>query len=77
MYKFAIIGCGRIAHRHAENIKRVGELTAVCDIEEEKASAFAKQYQSQPYYSIDDLLQKEKGVDHATCNFNENDASKQ
>lgn len=63
MYKFAIIGCGRIAHRHAENIKRVGGLTAVCDIEKEKANAFAKQYQSLPYYSIDDLLENEKAID--------------
>jgi predicted dehydrogenase len=63
MYKFAIIGCGRIAHRHAENIRRIGELIAVCDIDFQKANSFAAQYQSKPYYSIDDLLENEKTVD--------------
>jgi UDP-N-acetyl-2-amino-2-deoxyglucuronate dehydrogenase len=63
MYKFAIIGCGRIAHRHAENIKRIGELTAVCDTELEKANSFAIQYLSKPYYTIDELLENEKAID--------------
>jgi UDP-N-acetyl-2-amino-2-deoxyglucuronate dehydrogenase len=63
MYKFAIVGCGRIAHRHAENIKRVGELTAVCDLDKKKANDFSVQYQSKPYYSIDDVLENEKTVE--------------
>jgi UDP-N-acetyl-2-amino-2-deoxyglucuronate dehydrogenase len=63
MYKFAIIGCGRIAHRHAENILRIGELVAVCDTEQKKADKFAAHYTSKAYYSIDDLLKKEKEVD--------------
>ena len=29
--RFAIIGCGRIAQRHAEHIQRVGKLVAACD----------------------------------------------
>ena len=29
--KFAIIGCGRIADRHAEQINRLAVLQAVCD----------------------------------------------
>jgi predicted dehydrogenase len=29
---FAIVGCGRIASRHAEQITRLGILEAVCDI---------------------------------------------
>src|SRR5215213_3123697 len=63
MYKFAIVGCGRIAHRHAENIKRVGELTAVCDLDKKKANDFSVQYQSKPYYSIDDVLENAKTVE--------------
>ncbi len=63
MYKFAIIGCGRIAHRHAENILRVGELVAVCDIEKDKADKFADRYPSKVFYSIDDLLLHEKNID--------------
>jgi UDP-N-acetyl-2-amino-2-deoxyglucuronate dehydrogenase len=63
MYKFAIVGCGRIAHRHAENVKRIGELTAVCDIKQEIANSFAEQYCCKSYYSIDDLLENEKAID--------------
>jgi predicted dehydrogenase len=44
MKKFALIGCGRIAERHAENICRVGQLQAVCDVVEEKREAFAAKY---------------------------------
>ena len=58
--KFAIIGCGRIAERHAEQIANVGILVAVCDIVHEKADAFAKKYNATPYYSINELLANEK-----------------
>ena len=63
MYKFAIVGCGRIAHRHAENIMRVGELVSVCDIDENKANEFAALYNSKARYSIDELLEQEKEID--------------
>ncbi len=63
MYKFAIIGCGRIASRHAENIIKVGQLVAVCDIDKDKADSFAKQYDVKAYYSIDDLLKGEESID--------------
>jgi predicted dehydrogenase len=63
MYKFAIVGCGRIAHRHAENILRVGELKAVCDIDTGKADEFASVYDSKAYYSIDELLKEETEID--------------
>jgi UDP-N-acetyl-2-amino-2-deoxyglucuronate dehydrogenase len=63
MYKFAIIGCGRIAHRHAENIQKVGELIAVCDIDSKKADEFANKYNTKAYHSIEDLLQNEKEAD--------------
>ncbi len=38
-YKFALIGCGRISHKHINAIKDIenAELVAVCDIKEEKA----------------------------------------
>lgn len=63
MYAFALIGCGRIAARHAENILKHGNLKAVCDVVPEKADAFAAQYGAIPYYSLDDLLKVEKEVD--------------
>jgi predicted dehydrogenase len=56
MYHFALIGCGRIAVRHAENIARVGKLVAVCDIDEQKAFSFAKTYNVPAYTSVSELL---------------------
>jgi UDP-N-acetyl-2-amino-2-deoxyglucuronate dehydrogenase len=63
MFKFALIGCGRIAPAHAEEIQRTGKLIAVCDIVPEKANAFADTYGAKAYYSIDELLQAEKELD--------------
>ena len=54
--KFAIVGCGKIAWRHAEHIKNTGNLVAVCDIVSEKAGALGDAYQAKPYHNIDDLL---------------------
>ncbi|MBS1627072.1 MAG: Gfo/Idh/MocA family oxidoreductase [Bacteroidetes bacterium] len=61
--KFAIIGCGRIAQRHAEHINKFGELIAVCDVVEEKANALAKKYNANYYLQVNDLLANEKTVD--------------
>lgn len=44
MRKFAIIGCGRIAERHALQISRMAKLVAVCDIDIEKAKSLANTY---------------------------------
>jgi predicted dehydrogenase len=63
MYKFAIIGCGRIAQKHAENISSIGTLVAVCDVLAYKADALALKYNARSYYSIDDLLLHEKDVE--------------
>jgi UDP-N-acetyl-2-amino-2-deoxyglucuronate dehydrogenase len=62
MYNFAIVGCGHIAARHAENILSIGRLLAVCDVIPEKVNAFSKQYGGTPYYAIDDLLKNEPEV---------------
>ena len=61
--RFALIGCGRIAQRHAEHIARNGQLIAVCDIVKEKADVLALAYKAAAYYDIDELLQKEKDLD--------------
>src|SRR5688500_15168099 len=63
MYRFAIIGCGKIAHRHAQNILRLGKLVAVCDVEKTKADEFGKKYSGKAYYLLDDLLLQEKVLD--------------
>lgn len=60
--KFAIIGCGRIAQRHAEHISKFGELSAVCDIEIDKAEVLGNEYHAKPYKIIDDLLSNERKV---------------
>lgn len=61
--KFAIIGCGRIAKRHAEQIATYGKLVAVCDIVEEKANSLAQEYNCKSYQSLNTLLQEEKQID--------------
>src|SRR5437868_4028881 len=61
--KFAIIGCGRIAQRHAEHISARGELQAVCDVVKEKADETAARYKARAYYSLEELLRNEKGID--------------
>ncbi len=61
--KFAIVGCGRIAQRHAEHISKVGELVAVCDIVSEKADEMAAKYKATSYSTIEDLLTNEKSMD--------------
>ena len=56
---FAIIGCGRIAERHAAQIAKIGTLKAVCDIVREKADKLASLYNAKAYYSIVELLENE------------------
>ena len=61
--KFAIIGCGRIAKRHAKHISNSGILKAVCDIIPEKADELAKDWSVNAYYDIDTLLATEEEID--------------
>ncbi|MEP7145140.1 MAG: Gfo/Idh/MocA family oxidoreductase [Ferruginibacter sp.] len=60
---FAIVGCGRISQRHAEQISRIGNVKAVCDIIPDRANILANEYGATPYYSLDDLLSAETGLD--------------
>ena len=60
---FAIIGCGRIAQRHAVHIDNLGNLVAVCDIVPEKSNEMALKYKVNGYTNIDDLLQNETLID--------------
>jgi UDP-N-acetyl-2-amino-2-deoxyglucuronate dehydrogenase len=59
MINFAIIGCGRIAKRHAELCQQTGRLVAVCDIDKGKALELAATYRAKVYTDLNDLLQKE------------------
>ena len=60
---FAIIGCGRIGQRHAEQIIQQGNLIAVCDILHERSNALATQYNTKSYYSIEELLAEDLDID--------------
>lgn len=59
--RFAIIGCGRIAPKHAESIVALpeAELVAVCDSVPEKAQAFADKYGAKPYTSYEAMFAAE------------------
>lgn len=54
MLKFALVGCGRIAHRHAELLGKDqingAKLAAVCDIVPEKSKAFGQKF-GVPYFT--------------------------
>ncbi len=54
--RFAIVGCGRIAQRHAEHISNKAVLTAVCDVDREKADSMAARYNAKAFYSLETLL---------------------
>jgi predicted dehydrogenase len=61
---FAIVGCGRIAQRHAEHINNYGSLVAVCDNLESKAVELASKYKDVAhFYNIDDLLKADLAID--------------
>ena len=68
---FAIVGCGRIAQRHAEHISKRGKLVAVCDIVQEKAVQLAADYGTKAYTNFADMLANEKDIDViAVCSPN-------
>lgn len=61
--RFALVGCGRIAQRHARHIATVGELVACCDIVPERAEAIARTHGGRAYASVEALLAAELDVD--------------
>jgi UDP-N-acetyl-2-amino-2-deoxyglucuronate dehydrogenase len=69
MINFALIGCGRIAKRHADLLGtgqiKGARLAAVCDVQRERAEAFGRQYGVPSFLSIADLLAA-PGID-AVC----------
>ena len=64
MLKFAILGCGRIAKKHAELIGgghiKGAELSAVCDLDENRARTYGEQYKI-PYFTDMHQMMKEQG----------------
>jgi len=61
--RFAIVGCGHVAQRHAEQIVKKSTLVAVCDIDKEKANNLASKYNVKPFYHIDDLFSSDIQAD--------------
>lgn len=61
--KFGIIGCGRIAKRHAKHISNFGELVAVCDTDLSKAEEISSEYKCRVYTDYTELLSNEKEID--------------
>ena len=63
MTRFAIVGCGRIAQRHAEHISNQGKLVAVCDILPGKAIALGEKYAAKTFDSLDEMIGSGVAVD--------------
>lgn len=63
MIKFAIVGCGRISHRHAsllaENQIAGATLVAVCDIDNTKAEALGAKYNCPAYTDMHEMMKNE------------------
>lgn len=63
--KFGLIGCGRIAPKHAEAIIKNGkaELLCVCDILEERALEFKHRYGAEAHYTDYRSMLEHPGLD--------------
>ena len=69
--KFVIVGCGRIAQRHAQHIAHIGELVAVCDTDRERADQLAGEYGVPAYYGLDEILKDRPEADvYSICTPN-------
>jgi len=67
LLNFALIGCGRIAKRHAELLGtgkiKGARLIAVCDIIEEKAKLIGEKYNVPYFTDIDEMLNSKVPID--------------
>jgi predicted dehydrogenase len=61
--RFSIIGCGRVAQRHAALIHEIGTLVSVCDIDPARARLLSERYDVPAFFSIEDLLRREPRPD--------------
>lgn len=61
---FAIIGCGRIAQRHAEHINNSGNLIAVCDVDNSKTNALATKFDDvKTFQDVDKMFAENLDID--------------
>lgn len=54
--RFGIVGCGRIAKRHAKHIETYGQLVGCCDTVASKSEELASEYGGMAFDSIDSML---------------------
>jgi UDP-N-acetyl-2-amino-2-deoxyglucuronate dehydrogenase len=56
--RFGLIGCGRVAPRHAQSLVQLPEtqLVAVADIREDRAQRFSQEYGAQAYVDYQEML---------------------
>lgn len=68
--RVGIVGCGRIAQRHAGHIARLGRLAAVCDSDVSKAQKLGEEYEI-PFFSDIETFLSFKDMDVvAVCSPN-------
>jgi len=64
---FALVGCGRIARKHAEILAggfvSGGRLSAVCDIKEERAREFGKKYNLPWFTDMHRMMESVREID--------------
>jgi len=56
VFKFGIVGAGRIGQRHAEHIVNLGILAGVCDTDTAKAKKLAEKYRAPWFATIEEML---------------------
>lgn len=61
--RLAIIGVGGWGKNHARVLHDFGVLSAVCDMDARRTKEIAERYNTNSYYSIDDLLNTESKLD--------------
>ena len=65
--KFALLGCGRIAHKYAEILAggfvTGGQLVAVCDIKEERAKEFGEKYKVPFFTDMHQMMEAVPEID--------------
>jgi len=68
--RFALVGAGHIGWRHAAQMQRCGQLTAVADIVPEKAARLTQAFGILAYPSLDALLSADQPDLVAVCTPN-------
>jgi UDP-N-acetyl-2-amino-2-deoxyglucuronate dehydrogenase len=60
MLRFGLIGCGRVAPRHAQALAELapGSLVAVADIVDRRVQAFARDYRAEPFADYRRILER-------------------